>query len=147
MRGHTIHLTALGIAIAIMVAECAANPSPKDTPSASARAEPTPTITPGPLATGQIPVPGQDIDSPVNGFDPRTIFTLCRTRMASDYPSITNYRPYAKDNVSAAHEGTGVDVQLPFGMLPDGRPEGIMVCEFTGTPAAPVISYTGPVDV
>ena len=147
MKRSTMYLTALGITVALLVDGCAANPSTKDAPSASAHAEPTPSFTPGPLATGQIPIPGQDVDSPVNGFDPRTIFTLCRTRMTSDYPSITNYRPYAKDDVSASHEGTGVNVQLPFGALPDGRPEGIMVCQFKGTPAAPAISYTGPVDV
>ena len=153
MTLHTMHLTtrgtALACALAVLVSGCAANPLPKETPrpSVSAHAEPTPNITPGPLATGQIPVPGQDIDAPVNGFDPRTVFTLCRAQMISDYPSITNYRPYAKDDVSAAHKGTGVNVQLPFGTLPDGRPGGIMVCAFTGTPAAPVISYIGPVDV
>ena len=67
--------------------------------------------------------------------------------MMSDYPTITNYRPYAVGDVTPAVEGTGVNVQLPFGTLTDGRPEGIMVCEITGTPAAPKISYTGPVDV
>ena len=104
-------------------------------------------MTPKPLATGQIPLPGQDIDAPVNGFDPLTVFRLCRAKMISDYPTITNYRPYAMGDVSPAVDGTGVNVQLPFGALPDGRPEGIMVCEITGTPAAPKISYTGPVDV
>lgn len=153
MTLHTMHRTARGAALAcalaVLISGCAPSPSPKYTPRPSARvhAEPTPSITPGPFATGQIPVPGQDIDAPVSGFDPRTVFGLCRTRMLSEYPSITNYRPYAKGDISAAHTGTGVEVELPFGTLPDGRPEGIMVCEFTGTPAAPVISYTGPVDV
>ena len=104
-------------------------------------------MTPKQLATGQTPLPGQVIDAPVNGFDPLTVFTLCRAKMVSDYPNITSYRPYATGDVYPAVEGTGVNVQLPFGALPDGRPEGIMVCQFTGTPAAPKISHTGPVDV
>jgi hypothetical protein len=147
MKRSTMHLTALGIALAVLTSGCAAKPSPQDTPSASAHTAPTPSFTPGPLDTGQIPVPGQDIDAPVNGFDPRTVFELCRTRVISDYPSIPNYRPYARDDVSPARTGTGVDVQLPFGTLSDGSPEGIMVCELIGTPAAPEISYTGPIDV
>jgi hypothetical protein len=153
MSLHTMHATARGTALAcalaVLVSGCTANPPPTDSPSpsSSAHTEPTPSITPAPLATGQIPVPGQDVDAPVNGFDPRTVFMLCRARMISDYPTITNYRPFAKDDVYAADKPTGVNVQLPFGTLPDGRPEGIMVCAFTGTPAAPEISYTGPVDV
>ena len=140
---------ALAVSLALVISGCAANPSPPDatSPTSSVHTEPSPSMAPKPLATGQIPVPGQDGDAPVNGFDSLTVFKLCRAKMISDYPTITNYRPYATGAVSPAVDGTGVNVQLPFGVLPDGRPEGIMVCEITGTPAAPKISYTGPVDV
>ena len=153
MRRDTIHrgarYAALTCGLALIISGCAAIPSTPDatSPTSSRHTESSPSMTPKPLATGQIPVPGQDGDAPVNGFDPLTVFTLCRAKMVSDYPNITNYRPYATGDVSPAIEGTGVNVQLPFGALPDGRPEGIMVCELTGTPAAPEISYTGPVDV
>ena len=153
MRRDTIHrgawYAALTCGLALIISGCAAIPSTPDatSPTSSRYTEPSPSMTPKPLATGQIPVPGQDGDAPVNGFDSLTVFRLCRAKMISDYPTITNYRPYATGDVSPAIEGTGVNVQLPFGALPDGRPEGIMVCEFTGTPAAPEISYTGPVDV
>ena len=153
MRRDAIHRPAWGAALicslALVVSGCAASPSPPDaaSPTSSGHAEPSPSATPKPLATGQIPVPGQDVDAPVNGFDSLTVFRLCRAKMISDYPTITNYRPFATDDVSPAVEGTGVNVQLPFGALPDGRPEGIMVCEITGTPAAPEISFAGPVDV
>ena len=153
MRRDTIHRAtwgaALSCSLALIISGCAAIPSTPNatSPTSSGHTEPSPFVTPKPLATGQIPVPGQDGDAPVNGFDSLTVFTLCRAKMISDYPTITNYRPYATGDVSPAIEGTGVKVQLPFGALPDGRPEGIMVCEFTGTPAAPKISYTGPVDV
>ena len=141
--------TALTCSLALFVSGCAASPSPPvaTSPTSSGHTEPSPSMKPKPLATGQIPVPGQDVDAPVNGFNPLTVFGLCRAKMISDYPTITNFRPYATGDVSPAVEGTGVDVQLPFGVLPDGRPEGIMVCEITGTPTAPKISYTGPVDV
>ena len=153
MRRHTIHAAAWGatliFSLALVVSGCAASPSPSDgiSPTSSGHTEPSPSMTPKPLATGQIPLPGQDIDAPVNGFDPLAVFRLCRAKMVSDYPTISNYRPYATGDVYPAVEGTGVNVQLPFGALPDGRPEGIMVCQLTGTPAAPKISYTGPVDV
>ena len=153
MRRDAIHRAAWGAVVtcslALVVSGCAASPPPPDaaSPTSSRHAEPSPSITPKPLATGQIPVPGQDVDTPVNGFDSLTVFRLCRAKMISDYPTITNYRPYAINDVSPAVEGTGVNVQLPFGALPDGRPEGIMVCEITGTPVAPEISYAGPVDV
>ena len=153
MRRKVVHATAWGAAItcslALIVSGCAASPSPSDaiSPTSSGHTEPSPSMTPKPLATGQAPLPGQDIDAPVNGFDSLTVFTLCRAKMVSDYPKITSYRPYATGDVYPAVDGTGVNVQLPFGSLPDGRPEGIMVCQFTGTPAAPKISYTGPVDV
>jgi hypothetical protein len=153
MTLRTMHLTARGTALAcalaVLVAGCAANPLPKETPrpSVSAHAEPAPSITPAPLATGRIPAPGQDVDTPVNGFDPPTVSTLCRAQMISDYPNIANYRFFAKDDIYVTYNGSGVNVQLPFGTLPDGRPEGIMVCAFTGTTAALVISYIGPVDV
>ena len=149
MRRHTLHAAAWGTALTcslvLVVSGCAASPSPSDatSPTSSGHTEPSPK----PIATGQIPVPGQDVGAPVNGFDSLTVFRLCRAKMISDYPTITNYRPYAMSDVTPAVEGTGVDVQLPFGVLPDGRPEGIMVCEITGTPTAPKISYTGPVDV
>jgi len=153
MRRDTKHAAAWGatltFSLALVVSGCAASPSQPDAtnPTTSAHAEPSPSMTPKPLPTGQLPVPGQDIDAPVNGFDSATVFSLCRAKMISDYPTITNYRPYTMDDVSPAVDGTGVNVQLPFGVLADGRPEGIMVCEITGTPAAPKISYTGPVDV
>jgi len=153
MRHDVISTAARGAAvicsIAVVVSGCATSPSPPyaTSPTSSGHTEPSRSMTPRPLATGQIPVPGQDVDAPVNGFDPVTVFTLCCAKMVSDYPNITNYRPYATADVSPSVEGTGVNVQLPFGVLPDGRPEGIMVCEVTGTPAAPKISYTGPVDV
>lgn len=138
----------LTCALAVGVSGCAAGTSPTDTPSPSSSEAPgpTPTVSPAPLATGQIPVPGQDPDATVNGFDPLTVFTLCRTRMLSEYPAITNYRLYEKDDVYTASGRATVVVNVPFGTLPDGRPQGIMVCEVTGTPAAPEISYTGPVD-
>ena len=153
MRRDTIHRGAWGAALtcglALLISGCAAIPSTLDatSPTSSGPTEPSPSTTPKPLATGQTPLPDQEIDAPVNGFDPLTVFTLCRAKMVSDYPNITSYRPYATGDVYPAVEGTGVNVQLPFGALPDGRPEGIMVCQFTGTPAAPEISYTGPVDL
>ena len=152
MRRDTIHRVTWGAALscglALIISGCAAIPSTPDaaSPTSSGHTKPSPSTTPKPLATGQIPVPGQDADAPVNGFDSLTVFRLCREKMISDYPTITNYRPYAMGDVSPAVEGTGVKVQLPFGALPDGRPEGIMMCQITGTPAAPEISYTGHVD-
>lgn len=159
-----VRVAAISCALAFLVSGCtlsAGSPDaprntgqsqgPSHTASASHSPSPSPTLSPDPLETGQIPVPqqtpGQDPSTLVNGFDPLTVVALCDARLKADYPDISGYRPYATGDVFPAHGGPGVGVQRPYGKIPDGRPYGIMVCAVDGTPAAPIITYTGGIDI
>jgi hypothetical protein len=119
--------------------------------------DPPPSAAPGPAQSetsdatnGPTTEPSDDPAQPdtSNSLDKPALWTACLDRLTAEYPELdpAEYGGYADESVSELEDGA-VYVSIPWGTLPDGRPESEFNCSFSGVPQNPVIDWVGPTDI